>query len=255
MSKDDNRFSMNANLLQHFDAAWEEEESGLKSPQLIAELQQVKKRYHSEKTLNEGGMKFIIKTHDELTDRQIAKAERAVMDTALVDGVPRMSFEAIKVSCLRNEGWETPELNDVLYLHFAGYRKIEGLEPFFNVRTLYLESNGLDTIEGLEALTKLRCPVLHQNCITGISLGLSHLTDLITLNLSQNHIKKVENLSCLPNLETLNLSKNYITTNEDLEHVAECPKLRSLDIQTNSLEDGPGALEVRTREGGWARGG
>ena len=188
-----------------------------------------------------------------LRDRQTAKLEREVMDTALVDGVPRMTFNAIKVSCLRNQGWETPELNDVLYLHFAGFRKIEGLEPFYNVRTLYLESNGLDTIEGLEALTKLRCLFLHQNCITSISAGLAGLTELITLNLSQNHIKTVENLSCLPNLETLNLSKNYITTTEDLADIALCPKLRSIDLQTNSIEDGPGALEVRAA--GVGRGG
>lgn len=38
--------------------------------------------------------------------------------------------------------YSTPELNDVLFLHFKGYRKIEALEEFTGLRTLHAETNG-----------------------------------------------------------------------------------------------------------------
>eukprot|EP01031_Cornospumella_fuschlensis_P047195 gene47195-57803_t len=33
-------------------------------------------------------------------------------------GFPEMSEEEIRLTCLENNGYETPELNDKLYLHF-----------------------------------------------------------------------------------------------------------------------------------------
>ena len=39
--------------------------------------------------------------------------------------------------------YRTPELNDLLYLHYKGFRKIENLAPYFNLKVLWLEGNGL----------------------------------------------------------------------------------------------------------------
>ena len=38
--------------------------------------------------------------------------------------------------------YTTESLNDILYLHFKGFSKIENLEPFTGVKCLYMENNG-----------------------------------------------------------------------------------------------------------------
>lgn len=69
---------------------------------------------------------------------------------------------------------------------------------------------------------------------------------LVTLNLSDNRITRVENLSGLPNLQTLNLAKNLLETADALQHLEECPSLTNLDISSNRLES-PACVEVITR--------
>jgi dynein assembly factor 1 len=53
--------------------------------------------------------------------------------------------------------YSTPELNDCLYLHYKGFRKIENLEEFTGLKVLYMEGNALSTIENLEYNINLRC--------------------------------------------------------------------------------------------------
>ena len=36
--------------------------------------------------------------------------------------LPEMTLDEIKQSCRENNGYETPELNDKLYLHFRGFK-------------------------------------------------------------------------------------------------------------------------------------
>ena len=47
-----------------------------------------------------------------------------------LDGLPTMTKETLKASAVENGGYETPELNEKLYLHFKGYKKIEKLEEY-----------------------------------------------------------------------------------------------------------------------------
>ncbi len=59
--------------------------------------------------------------------------ERKRLDTLskqTLDGLPEMSLDEIKLSCLENDGYETPELNDKLYLHFRGFKRIENLDSY-----------------------------------------------------------------------------------------------------------------------------
>ena len=61
----------------------------------------------------------------------------------------RMTKAVLKQCCVDNEGYESPELNDNLYLHFKGFRKIENLEEYTELKGLWLEANGLRTIENI----------------------------------------------------------------------------------------------------------
>lgn len=168
-----------------------------------------------------------------LKKRDLERQRALVFDAS---GLPVMNAAAIKLSCLEHDGYETPHLNEKLYLHFRGYRKIENLEDYANVKTLFLESNGLKKIENISHLTGMRCLYLHQNLIDTME-GLEGLSELATVNLSQNRVKSVTGLETLQNLGTLNLAKNCLSTTEDLEGLLKCPSITNLDLSGNSLED------------------
>ena len=68
--------------------------------------------------------------------------------------------------CQANGQYETPALNNTLYLHYKGFTKIENLEAYENLTSLWLECNGLSKIEGLDHHYKLKMLFLHQNTIT-----------------------------------------------------------------------------------------
>ncbi len=48
--------------------------------------------------------------------------------------------------CRRKEQYETPELNDALYLNHEGFSSIKNLEPYINVKSLFLDGNMLSKI-------------------------------------------------------------------------------------------------------------
>ena len=68
------------------------------------------------------------------------------------------------------------------------------------------------------------------------------MAHLKTINLSQNRIAVVENLSGLKVLETLNLNKNCLNGPTALMGLLECPTITNLDLTTNELEE-PEILE------------
>ena len=158
-------------------------------------------------------------------------------------GIPEMTKEEIKQSCVENGGYELPELNDKLYLHFKGFKTIENLEEYTACKALWLDSNGLCKIENLEALVEIRCLYMSKNLLSKIE-GLHTLVDLVQLDLSNNRITHIEGLSCCPNLDSLNISRNALTTPESIEHLKECKVLRTLDLQNNKLEASDNFIEV-----------
>ena len=133
--------------------------------------------------------------------------------------------------------YRTKDLNDKLFIHYGGYRKLENLEAFTGLKVLYGECNAFSKIEGLSECRLLRSLFLNQNCISGIS-GLDNLKDLWSLNLSDNFIKKIENLSHLLHLNTLIIANNSIGSSglSDILELVESP-ITCLDIQNNKIED------------------
>jgi len=153
-----------------------------------------------------------------------------------------MSKDTLKQICKELKLYGTPSINDKLYCHYKGFRKIENLDEYTNLKVIWLEGNGFNKIEGLEHCTKIRTLYLQENLIPKIE-NLEALEGLDTLQLSQNSINRIENLSFAKNLHTLQLKNNYLKTADDIAHVLECPSLNTLDIQHNKIED-PGIVEV-----------
>lgn len=168
------------------------------------------------------------------------RAWSAEHDTKLAfdPGVPRMSEMTILEACLRNNGYRAPELNDLLMLQHRGFRSIQCLEAYSNVKSLFLECNGLSRIQGLSCLPQLRSLYLQQNCISVIE-NLGGLVHLQHLNLAHNTISHVSGLESLEQLERINLSSNKIIDVEGLAGLAaRSSSLRSVDVSCNYLEDG-----------------
>ncbi len=162
----------------------------------------------------------------------------------IFDGLPVMTKSELTRVAMEHGGYHTPYLNDTLYLHFKGYRRIENLEEYTGLKSLWLHSNGFGTIENISHLHKLRSLFLQRNALTKIE-NLIGLDSLVQLDLSENAIRKVEGLSHLKQLTTLNLSKNSLRDAESINHLRECATLTSIDLTKNDLA-GDGIIECLT---------
>lgn len=156
--------------------------------------------------------------------QQAASSWRKDLRTVDAKGNTLMTVPYIKQLCKEQKLYQTPSLNDILYLHFKGFAEIQNLDAYTGLKTIWLEGNGLSKIQGLENCTLLKCLFLQQNCISKIE-NIEMLTALDTINLAHNMLKTIDNVANLPVLTTLQLDHNYFTCADDIRELENCKAL------------------------------
>lgn len=86
---------------------------------------------------------------------------------------------------------------------------------------------------------------MQQNLIKKIE-NLEPLEILDTINLANNYITRIENLSCCSQLSSLIISHNSLEKASHLEHLVECENLSCLDLSHNRIDD-PDVINVFER--------
>ena len=70
--------------------------------------------------------------------------------------IPRITLYTIKELCKKFGLLQTTELNDKMYFHHQGFRKIENMHYLSGLKTLWLHGNSISVIENLEPCADLR---------------------------------------------------------------------------------------------------
>lgn len=154
-----------------------------------------------------------------------------------------MTLKTIKYFCNKDSLFDTPELNEKLYLHYKGFKKIDSMQHYPNLITIWLSNNCIARIEGLHSLRKLICLYLNNNAISRIE-NLEGLDHLSILHLAHNRIDKIEGLGCLKSLNWLNLAENFLNSPESIIGLREAHTLTSVDLSKNQLESSDELFEV-----------
>ena len=159
-----------------------------------------------------------------------------------------MSLDKISDLCKERGLYRTPELNEKLYLHFCGFKRIENLDTYSECRALWLENNCIDCIENLEALELLETLFIQHNFISSLrSPVTSELTsrplNVRSLDISYNFLVSIEDIPLVfPQLEKLLVSHNRLKGLHSA--LGTMGNLLVLDVSFNEIENVEGAEEA-----------
>ncbi|KAK2568453.1 Dynein axonemal assembly factor 1 [Acropora cervicornis] len=149
------------------------------------------------------------------------------------DNYPRITKKLLIQLCKDHKLYRTPYLNDVLYLHYKGFDKIENLEEYTGLKCLWLECNGIRNIENLDNQKELRCFVL---------------------DVSHNRIEDPEVLevfASMENLHVLNMMGNPV-----IKKIKNYRKMFIIKIkELRYLDDRPVFPRERACAEAWEKGG
>ena len=184
-------------------------------------------------------------THEELEEYR-RRRNLPEEDEKEEDGTPILTNAYLKRLCKSDwqKYYRTPHLNEKLYLHYKGFRKMKNLGQFTQLKCLYFEGNGCTSLTGLEENHQLRSLYIQENCIDKIE-GLENMKELRVMNISDNMLKKIDGLEGCVIMDTLHMKANRLgqLKEEDggdiecLKGLLACPTLSCVDIQANYLHD------------------
>ena len=150
-------------------------------------------------------------------------------------GYPIITKKYLRENCYYDSGYDTPELNDVLYLNMRGFRKIENVEEYNEVKVLYLEGNALRDLSNISHMTNLISLYLHDNMLSKM-IDMSSFTNLTTLTLANNMIDKVEGVHECSKLKKIDLNGNRLTNLDSFSSLRHNKSLRIVLLKNNNIE-------------------
>lgn len=116
---------------------------------------------------------------------------------------------------------------------------IENLDSLSKLNTLVLSHNQICELDGLDALTSLSKLSVAHNEITSFP-RLQTLKNLKELRLNDNKICNIpEWVQDLSSLEILDIGNNSISNLDDLSNLSSCPNLHQLNIKGNPVAEHP----------------
>ena len=163
------------------------------------------------------------------------------------EGTPIITLKYLKDKCEHNSGYITPELNDRLFLNCMGFKKVQNLELYTQVKILFLEGNCLTKIEGINHMTSLRTLLLQDNLIK-VMEGLDKLVNVDTLNLSNNMIFKIEGIQTMKVLKKLDMSGNRLASYDSISEIRHNPAVTVLNLKENQLDYDVRILDLLGKE-------
>ena len=161
------------------------------------------------------------------------KNKRPVPDTD-EKGNNVITMRYLQEVCEFDGGYKVPHLNEILYINMQHFKKIEGLEQFYNIRSLFLEGNNIEKIEGISHLHNLHSLYLQNNVISKIE-GLDRCSLLHILNVSNNVIPRIDNIKHLSSLSILEISNNRLSTLDSISNIEYNTNLTMVNLKDNRI--------------------